>query len=63
MCGDREKRRIFRPKRDEVGDCREIHEEALHDLCFSPDTMKIRGVMWEGHVACMGGKMSACIVL
>jgi hypothetical protein len=32
-----------RVKRDEVGGCRKIHEEALHDLYFSPDAMKIRG--------------------
>jgi hypothetical protein len=55
VSGNRVKRKIFRPKRDEVGACRKIHEEELHDSYFSPDTMRMRGVIWEG-------QMSACSV-
>jgi uncharacterized membrane protein len=35
-------RRIFGPKRDEVtGDWRKLHNEELHNLYFSPNTIKI----------------------
>jgi hypothetical protein len=49
-------RGIFGPKRDEVmGGWRELHDEDLHDLYFSPIGMiKSRRMRWAGHVACMG---------
>jgi hypothetical protein len=34
-------RRIFGPKRDEVtGQCRKLHNEELHNLYSSPDTIR-----------------------
>jgi hypothetical protein len=44
VSGNRVKR-IFRPKRDEVGGCRKIHEEKLYDPYFSPHTVRMRGDM------------------
>jgi hypothetical protein len=43
-------RRIFGPKRNEVmGRWRELHNEGLHDLCFSPTIItiiKLRRMRW-----------------
>jgi hypothetical protein len=51
-------RRIFGPKRDEVtGERRKLHNEELHNLYSSPDTIrqvKARRMRWAGHVARMG---------
>jgi hypothetical protein len=49
--------RRFRPKREEVaGGWRIPHNEELHDICASPDIIrmiKLRKTRWVGHVACM----------
>jgi hypothetical protein len=54
--------RIFGPKRDEVtGKWRKFHNEELHNLYSSPDTIrqvKSRRMRWAGHVARMGGEKS-----
>jgi hypothetical protein len=51
-------RRIFGPKRNEVtGEWRRLHNEELNDLYVSPNigrVIKLRGMRWAGHVACMG---------
>jgi hypothetical protein len=56
-------RRIFGPKRNEVtGDCRELHNEELHNFCSSPSIItmsKSRWMRWTGHVARMGEKRNA----
>jgi hypothetical protein len=53
-------RRIFGPKRDEVsGGWRKLHNEELHNLCSSPNIiriMKSRRIRWAGHVAHIGAK-------
>jgi hypothetical protein len=53
-------RRIFGTKRDEVtGEWRELHNEKLHDLYFSPSIIRIiksRRMRWTGHIARMGKK-------
>jgi hypothetical protein len=50
-------RSVFKPKRDEVtGECRKLHNEELHDLYSSPNTVrviKLRRMRWAGHVARM----------
>jgi hypothetical protein len=44
----------FGPKKEEVtGDWRELHSEELHDLCCSPNIIKMttcRRMRWAGHV-------------
>ena len=51
-------REICGTKRDEVtGEWRKLHVEELHDLCCSPNTVRVikSGRMrWVGHVARMG---------
>jgi hypothetical protein len=51
-------RRIFGQKRDEVtGDWRKLHNEELHNLCSSPNIIRMiksRRMRWAGHVARMG---------
>jgi hypothetical protein len=44
------------PKRDEVmGNWRELHDEELHNLYFSPNRLiKSRRMRWAGHVAQIG---------
>jgi hypothetical protein len=53
-------KRIFGPKRDEVmGGWRKLHNEELHNLYSSPNTIriiKLRRMRWAGHVAQMGEK-------
>jgi hypothetical protein len=53
---NRELRRIFGPRRDEVtGDWRKLHKEELHNLYSSRNRMvKSRRMRWAGHVAIMG---------
>jgi hypothetical protein len=52
--------RIFGLKRDEVtGGWRKLHNEELHDLYTSPNTIgmiKSRKMRWAGYVARMGEK-------
>jgi hypothetical protein len=52
--------RIFGPKRDEVtGEWRNLHNEQLRDLYFSPSIIRIiksKRIRWAGHVAGMGEK-------
>jgi len=51
-------RRIFGPKMDEVtGECRQLHNEELDDLYFSPNIIRViksRRMRRAGHVARMG---------
>jgi hypothetical protein len=50
-------RRIFEPKRDEVTrGWRKLHNEELRDLYSLPSIriIKLRRMMWAGHVARMG---------
>jgi hypothetical protein len=51
-------RRIFGPKRDEVmGDWRKLHNEELHNLCSSPNIIRMiksRRRRCAGHVARRG---------
>jgi hypothetical protein len=53
-------RRIFGPKRDEVGEgWRKLHNQELHNLYSSPSIIRIiksRKMKWAGHVAPMGEK-------
>jgi hypothetical protein len=49
-----------------VGGCTKLHDEELHNLYFSPDTIKImksRRMRWAGHVARMKEKRNAYRVL
>ena len=51
---DRTLRRIFRPKRDENGVCREFHNEELLSLYRSPNIVSMTNSRrWSGHVARM----------
>jgi len=60
-------RRIFGPKRDEVtGEWRELHNEELNDLYFSPNIVRViksKRMRWAGHVARMGERRGAYRVL
>jgi hypothetical protein len=60
-------RRIFGPKRDEVtGEWRKLHNEELHNLYSSPDTIrqdKSRRMRWAGQVARMGEERKVYKVL
>jgi hypothetical protein len=51
-------RRIFGPKRDAVtGGWRKLHNEELHDLYSSRNTITIiksRTMRWSGHIARIG---------
>jgi hypothetical protein len=48
-------RRIFGDKRDEViGEWRELHNEELNDIYFSPSIVRViksRKMSWAGHIA------------
>ena len=49
-------RRIFRPKRDENGEWRRVHNEELHSLHHSANIVRViksRRLRWAGHVARM----------
>jgi len=58
ICENRELRRIFGPKRDEVRDeWREPYNEEFNDLYFSPNIVRViksRRKRWAGFVSCMG---------
>jgi hypothetical protein len=50
-------RRIFGPKREEDGSWRKLHNDELHGLYSSPNTVRViksRRMRWVGYVACMG---------
>jgi hypothetical protein len=50
-------RKILGPKREEEGSWRKLHNDELHSLYFSPNTVRViksRRMKWAGHVACMG---------
>jgi hypothetical protein len=55
-------RRKFGPKRDEVTEeWRKLHNEELHDMYSSPNTIRIikaRRMRWVGHVARMARRGS-----
>jgi hypothetical protein len=60
-------RRIFGPKRDEVtGEWRRLHNEELHDLYSSPNTVRVNGsrqITLAGHLVRTGEKTGACRAL
>jgi hypothetical protein len=60
---NRELRRIFGPKREEVtGDCRKLHNEELHNLYSSPNIIRIiksRRMRWTEKLAQMGESRNA----
>jgi hypothetical protein len=50
-------RRIFGPKREELGSWRKLHNDGLHNLYSSPNIVRViksRWMRWAGHVARMG---------
>jgi hypothetical protein len=49
--------RIFGPKREEDRLWRKLHNDGLHNLYSSLNivrAIKLRRMIWAGHVACMG---------
>jgi hypothetical protein len=55
-------RRIFDPRRDEVtGEWRQLHNEELNDLYYSPSIIRMMKAMrWAGYLARMGEKRNVC---
>jgi hypothetical protein len=48
---------IFGPKREEDGSWRKLHNDELHSLYSSPNTVRViksKRMRWVGHVARMG---------
>jgi hypothetical protein len=64
---NRELRRIFGSKRDEVtGEWSKLHNEELNDLYCSPNIVRViksRRMRWAGHVARMGERRGVYMVL
>ena len=60
MFENRELRRIFGPKGDEVtGECRRLRNEELYDLYCSPEIIRViksTRIRWAVHVARMGDR-------
>jgi hypothetical protein len=59
-------RKIFRPKREEDGSWRKLHNDELHNLYSSPNTVRViksRRMRWAGHVARMGEERGVYRVL
>jgi hypothetical protein len=54
---------MFRLKRDDImGGSRKLHNEELHNVCSSPNVirmMKSRRMRWAGLMTCMVGKRNA----
>jgi hypothetical protein len=49
-------RKIFGPKREEDGLWIKLHNDELHGLCSSPNTVRVIKswrMRWAGHMACM----------
>ena len=63
---NRELRKIFGPKKDEVGEeWRKMHNELINDLYSSPNNIRViksKTVRWAGHVARMEKKKVANMV-
>jgi hypothetical protein len=59
--------RIFGTEREEVvGGWRRLHNEELHNLYASPNTIRViksRRMIWAGHVALLGGMRNAYKIL
>jgi hypothetical protein len=64
---NRELRRIFGLKRDEVtGGCRKLHNEELHNLYSLPSIIRIlksKRMRWAVHLAKIGEKRNAYSIL
>jgi hypothetical protein len=59
-------RKIFGPEREEDGSWRKLHNDELHDLYSSSNTVRViksRRMRWAGHVARMGEGRGAYRVL
>jgi hypothetical protein len=59
-------RRIFGPKREEDRSWRKLHNDELHNLYSSPNTVRVtksRRLRWAGHVARMGERRGVYRVL
>jgi hypothetical protein len=57
---------IFGPKKEEDGLWRKLHNDELHSLYSSPNSVraiKSRRMRWVGHVACMGEESGVYMVL
>ena len=63
FCINRVLRRVFGPKRDEVTEeWSKLHNVELNDLYCSPNNIrviKLRRILWAGHVARMVDKRGA----
>ena len=58
--------RIFGTKRDTNGKKRRFHNEELHNLCCSPNIVRViksRRLRWSGHVAIMEEGTSSLKIL
>jgi hypothetical protein len=58
--------RIFGPKREVEGSWRKLHNNKLHNLCFSPNIVRVikaRRLKWAGHAARMGERRCVYRVL
>jgi hypothetical protein len=56
--------RIFGPKREEEGLWRKLHNDELHNLYSSPNTVRViksRMMRWVGYVARMGEGRERCL--
>jgi hypothetical protein len=59
-------RKIFRPKGEEDGSWRKLHNDELHSLYSSPNIVRViksRRMRWAGHVARMGAGRSVYGIL
>jgi hypothetical protein len=67
VCEVRVLTRISGPKREEVaGGWRRLHNEELHNLYASPDSIKViksRRMRWARHIAHMGEMRNAYSIL